>query len=40
MDELEEKWDAKYQVVIDSWQRNWDRLTTYFRYDKSIRKLI
>lgn len=40
MDELEEKWGAKYQVVIDSWRRNWDRLTTYFRYDKSIRKLI
>ncbi|SJN36942.1 transposase [Sphingobacterium sp. JB170] len=30
----------KYPVVIDSWRRNWDRLTTYFRYDKSIRKLI
>lgn len=40
MDELEEKWGGKYQVVIESWRRNWDRLTTYFRYDKSIRKLI
>src|SRR5690606_16498779 len=26
--------------VIESWRRNWERLTTYFRYDKSIRKLI
>lgn len=40
MDELQDKWGEKYPVVIDSWRRNWDRLTTYFRYDKSIRKLI
>ena len=40
MDELEDKWSDKYPVVIDSWRRNWERLTTYFRYDKSIRKLI
>ena len=40
MDKLEEKWGGKYQVVIESWRRNWERLTTYFRYDKSIRKLI
>src|SRR5690606_24258125 len=39
MDKLEEKWGGKYQVVIESWRRNWERLTTYFRYDKSIRKL-
>jgi Transposase and inactivated derivatives len=40
MDELQNKWGEKYPVVIDSWRRNWERLTTYFRYDKSIRKLI
>ena len=40
MDELQDKWGETYPVVIDSWRRNWDRLTTYFRYDKSIRKLI
>src|SRR5690606_7675232 len=40
MDELHDKWGEKYPVVIDSWRRNWDRLTTYFRYDNSIRKLI
>lgn len=40
MDELQDKWGEKYPVVIESWRRNWQRLTTYFRYDKSIRKLI
>lgn len=40
MDELEEKWGNKYVKVIESWRRNWPKLTTYFRYDASIRKLI
>ena len=38
--ELEEKWGKKYPVLIDSWRRNWDKLTTYFRYPDAILKLI
>jgi transposase-like protein len=38
--DLEEKWDKKYPVVIDSWKRNWDKLSTYFQYSAAIRKLI
>lgn len=38
--ELEEKWGKKYPVVIDSWRRNWDKLTTFFRYPDAIRKMI
>lgn len=38
--ELEAKWGKKYPVVIDSWHRNWSKLTTYFKYSPSIRKLI
>lgn len=38
--ELEEKWGKKYPVVIDSWHRNWSKLTTYFKYPVNIRKLI
>lgn len=37
---LSEKWLKKYPVVIESWQRNWEKLTTYFRYPEAIRKLI
>ena len=40
MEKLEEKWGKKYAVVIASWQRNWDKLTTYFKYPPEIRKLI
>jgi transposase-like protein len=29
-----------YPLVIDSWRRNWDKLTTYFKYPAEIRKLI
>lgn len=37
---LEEKWGKKYPVVIDSWNRNWDKLSTYFAYTPPIRKII
>lgn len=37
---LDEQWRKKYPKVIDSWQNNWDKLSTYFQYAKEIRKLI
>ena len=40
LEKLAEKWGKKYPVVIDSWQRNWDKLSTYFAYTTPIRKLI
>jgi len=40
LEQLDEKWGKKYPVVIDSWRRNWDKLSTYFQYSEAIRKLI
>ena len=40
LDTLEEKWGKKYMAVINSWRSNWNELTTYFKYDTKIRKLI
>jgi putative transposase len=40
LDALDEKWGKKYPVVIVSWRNNWAKLSTYFKYDPSIRKLI
>jgi transposase-like protein len=40
LDKLEEIWGKKYAVVIDSWRRNWDRLSTYFEYSPEIRRVI
>lgn len=37
---LDEKWGKKYNVVIKSWQNNWDNLSAYFKYSQPIRELI
>jgi transposase-like protein len=37
---LKEKWDKKYPMVISSWENNWHKLSTYFKYPAGIRKLI
>lgn len=35
----EEKW-PKYKAVVDSWVKNWDRLTAFFDYPEPIRRII
>jgi putative transposase len=43
LDELakvKEKWNKKYPMVIGSWENNWPKLSTYFKYPAAIRKLI
>lgn len=40
LDVLAEKWGKKYPLVIKSWRNNWHKLSTYFKYDPAIRKLI
>mgnify|MGYP001342996148 CR=1 FL=1 len=40
LDDLKDKWDHKYSMVIDSWYNNWDKLSTYFKYSPEIRKII
>lgn len=37
---LAAKWEKKYPVVIQSWQRNWHKLSTYFKYTADIRRII
>lgn len=37
---LDQKWGKKYPLVINSWRNNWNKLSTYFRYDPAIRTLI
>jgi putative transposase len=40
LEKLAESWQKKYPIVIESWQRNWEKLSTYFKYPEAIRKLI
>jgi putative transposase len=37
---LDNKWGKKYPVVIASWNNNWHKLSTYFKYTENVRKLI
>lgn len=37
---LDEKWGKKYPLPIKSWYANWDTLSTFFKYDTHIRKII
>jgi putative transposase len=38
--ELKTKWNKQYPVVIESWERNWDRLTEYFEFPAEIRRIM
>lgn len=33
-------WGKKYPIVVESWEANWQEITTYFRYPYGIRRLI
>lgn len=40
LEKLAEKWGKKYPVVLNSWQNNWPKLSTYFKYTEDIRRII
>jgi putative transposase len=40
LQKLGDKWEKKYPVVINSWNNNWQKLSTYFKYTEDIRRLI
>jgi transposase-like protein len=40
LDALETIWGARYPMSIQSWRRNWDILTTFFKYPVELRKII
>lgn len=40
LDDLERRYGEQYPLVIDSWRRNWPRLSTFFAFTEPIRRLI
>ena len=40
LEKLAQKWSKKYPVVIKSWQDNWHKLSTYFKYTEDIKRII
>ncbi|SHE30485.1 Transposase (or an inactivated derivative) [Cnuella takakiae] len=40
LDALAKNWGERYPKVIESWRRNWDRLSCYYQYNRDIRRII
>jgi putative transposase len=40
LDAFVEKWQEKYPAVTKSWQNNWHKLSTFFKYHDDIRRII
>lgn len=40
LDELEDKWKAKYPLAVRSWRNNWNELSVMFKYSPEIRRMI
>jgi putative transposase len=40
LDEFEAKWGKEYPLALRVWARDWDRISTMFRFTDEIRKLI
>jgi transposase-like protein len=40
LEDFARKWDAKYPMIYQSWDRHWDDLNEFFKYPPEIRKAI
>lgn len=40
LDQLSANWGLRYPKVIESWRKNWPRLSSYFQYNKDIRRIM
>jgi len=40
LEEAENKWSSKYEIVFKSWRSNWDRLATFYKYPTALRRII
>lgn len=40
LEQLAVNWGQRYPKVIESWRKNWPRLSNYFQYNKDIRRIM
>ena len=40
LEQLSANWGTRYPKVIESWKKNWPRLSSYFQYNKDIRRIM
>ncbi len=38
--EVQKKWGKEYGIIFKNWDRNWDRLISFFKYPPALRRLI
>jgi putative transposase len=40
LEDFGKKWDGKYPMICQAWQRHWDDLSEFFKYPPEIRRAI
>ena len=40
LEKLRKKWEKKYPHAVAPWVRNWENISTYFRYPEDLRKIM
>jgi len=40
LDDFEEKWGERFALIIQSWRRHWENLSTIYEYPPEIRRVI
>lgn len=40
LEQLATNWGQRYPKVIESWRKNWPRLSHYFQYEKEILRIM
>jgi putative transposase len=40
LEEFAERWDQAYPTISQVWRRNWERVTPFFAFPESVRKVI
>jgi transposase-like protein len=37
---FEQAWGKRYPMSVISWRKQWDRLTTFFKYPVELRRIV
>ena len=40
LNEFAQRWGADYPPIVQSWRRNWERITPFFDYAPEVRRII
>mgnify|MGYP000008786317 CR=1 FL=1 len=40
LEHFEQTWGKEYPMIVQTWERNWDRICPFFNFSKEIRKAI